>query len=125
MIAFSIVGIVSPDYGTMVRREYFAAPARLYAAIAVRMVMGLVLILAARASRAPKTIRVLGALECLRAVTATLLGPEQARAVMEWESMQGDALLRVEAAVALAAGSFIAFALIGSHRKSAAKEALG
>ena len=48
---------------------------------------------------------------CLQAVTATFLGIERARAVMEWESMQGSALLRTGAVVALAAGAFVAFAV--------------
>ena len=39
------------------------------------------------------------------------MGPDHARAILEWETMQGTALLRVGAAVALAAGVFLAFAL--------------
>ena len=117
-IVVGIVGIVSPEYGTMVRRLYFAAPATLYPAIALRMVMGLVVILAARASRAPKTMRALGILMCLQAVTATVLGPVHARAVLEWETMQGTTALRMAAAVALVSGGFMAFALSGSHPRA-------
>ena len=75
--------------------------------------MGLVLILCAPASRAPKTLRVLGALMCMQALAATLLGPDRARVVLEWETMQGTALLRVGAAVALAVGYFLVFAVSG------------
>ena len=114
-IIVGIVGLISPDSGTTVRRLYFATPAGLYAAAAVRVAMGLVVILYASASRAPKTLRVLGAVMCMQAVAATLLGPDRARAVLEWETMQGTALLRVGAAVALAAGCFLAFAVSG-HR---------
>jgi hypothetical protein len=78
--------------------------------------MGLVVILAARASRAPKTMRALGVLMCLQAVSATVLGPDHARAVLEWETMQGTAVLRVGAAVALIAGGFMAFALTARRR---------
>ena len=42
----------------------------------------------------PKTMRVLGALMCLHALSATLLGPNHARAVMEWETMRRTLLLR-------------------------------
>ena len=48
---------------------------------------------------------------CLQGLAATLMGPDHARAVMEWEAMQGTALLRVGAAVALVAGGFIVFAV--------------
>jgi len=118
-IVVGIVGIVSPEYGTMVRRQYFASPVTLYSAAALRMVMGLVVMLAARASRAPKIMRALGGLMCLQALTATMLGPDHARAVMEWETKQGPAVLRAGAAVALAAGGFMAFAVAKSGPKNA------
>ena len=114
-IVVGIVGLVSPDSVTTVRRLYFATPAGLYAAGAVRVAMGLVLILSASASRAPKTLRALGAVMCLQGLAATILGPDRARAVLEFEAIQRTALLRVGAAVALAVGGFIAFAVSG-HR---------
>ena len=118
-IVVGIVGIVSPEYGTMIRRQYFASPVTLYLAVACRMIMGIVVVLAARASRAPQIMRTLGAVMCLQALTATVLGADHARAVMEWETRQGTAVLRVGAAVALAAGSFMVFAVSGSRRKNA------
>src|SRR5262245_58255277 len=114
-IVVGIVGLVSPEYLTMIRRAYFAAPITLYAAAALRMIMGLIVIRVALISRAPGAIRVLGALMCLQALTATVLGPGRARAVLEWETMQGTAVLRLGAAVALVAGGFMAFALTGSR----------
>ena len=110
-IGAGMAGIVSPDGGTTLRRVYFATPGRFYTAGAVRVAMGLVLILAASSSRWPRTLRVLGALMCLQALTATLLGLERARVIMEWEGMQGSALLRAGAVVALATGAFVAFAV--------------
>ena len=77
--------------------------------------MGLVVILSAPASRAPKTLRALGAVMCMQGLAATLFGPDRARAILEWEAMQGAALLRAGAAVALAIGGFVAFAVTG-HR---------
>ena len=56
--------------------------------------MGLVLILAASSSRWPRILRALGAVMCLQAIAANLFGIERARAIMEWEAMQGTALLR-------------------------------
>src|SRR6186713_876912 len=114
-IGVGIVGLVSPDGGTALRRLYFATPAGIYAAGAVRVAMGLVVFVSAPGSRAPKTLRALGAVMCMQALAATLLGPDRARAILEWEGMQGAALLRVGAAVALATGGFVAFAVTG-HR---------
>jgi hypothetical protein len=120
-IVIGFVGLISPDRLTAVRRLYFATPVRLYAAGAVRVAMGLVIILCAPASRAPKTLRALGALMCMQALAATLMGPDRARAVLEWETMQRTALLRVGGAVALASGAFIAFAVSGHRPERRAK----
>jgi hypothetical protein len=110
-IIVGIAGIISPDGGMAFRRLYFATPALFYAVVAVRSAMGFGLILAALHSRWPRTLRALGAVVCLQGLSAALLGLDRARAVMEWEGMQGHALLRAGAAVALASGGFIVFAV--------------
>lgn len=110
-IIVGIAGIISPDGGMAVRQLYFATPGLFYAVVGVRSAMGLGLVLAASHSRWPRTLRVLGAVVCLQGLTATLLGLDHARAIMEWERMQGHALLRAGAAVALASGGFIVFAV--------------
>ena len=108
-IGVGVLGVVSPDTGTAIRRQYFAAPGGIYAAGAVRLAMGLVVILGASRSRAPKTLRVLGTLMCLQGLNAIVLGPDRARAVLEWEAVH-TVLLRLGAAVALVVGGFMAFA---------------
>ena len=93
-IVVGIAGIASPDGAMMLRRLYFATPALFYAVVAVRSAMGLGLILAASSSRWPRTLWALGAVVCLQGLSATLLGPDHGRAIIEWEGMQGSALLR-------------------------------
>jgi len=110
-IIVGIVCLVSPDGAMAIRRLYFATPGPFYTVVAVRSTMGLGLILAASHSRWPKALRALGALVCLQGLSATLLGLDHARAIMEWEGMQGHALLRAGAAVALGSGGFIVFAV--------------
>jgi len=111
IIVVSMVGIVATDSAMTLRRLYFATPGLFYAVVAVRSAMGLGLILAASSSRWPRTLRALGAVVCLQGLSATLLGLDHARAIMEWEGMQGSALLRAGAAVALGSGGFIVFAV--------------
>jgi len=108
-IVISIAGIISPDSMMILRRSYYT-PTGLYVGGAIRVVMGLVLILASSNSRWPRILRALGAVMCLQGLSANLLGLERARAIMEWEAMQGMALLRAGAVVALAAAGFIVFA---------------
>ncbi len=110
-IVVGIAGIVSPGGGMTLRRLYYATPGLFYALIATRSAMGLGLILAASSCRWPRTLRALGAMVCLQGLSATILGLDRARAIMEWEGMQGTALLRAGAAVALACGCFILFAV--------------
>jgi hypothetical protein len=114
-IVVGVLGIVSPDRVTTVRRQYFATPVRLYAAAAVRVAMGLVVILCAPASRAPKTLRALGAVMCMQGFAATLFGPDRARAILEWETGH-PALLRAGAVVAVATGGFFVFAVTTDGR---------
>jgi hypothetical protein len=115
-IVVGVAGIVSPDSVTTVRRQYFATPIRLFAAGAVRVAMGLVLILVAPVSRAPRTLRALGAVVCMQGLAAQLFGLDRARAILEWEAMH-TALLRAGAVVALASGGFVAFAVTSRRPK--------
>jgi len=121
-IVVGIVGLISPDSLTATRRLYFSTPVGFYAAAAVRVAMGVVVIVCATASRAPKTLRALGAVMCMQALSATILGPDRARAVLEWETMQGTAVLRVGAAVALVTGGFVAFAVSGDRHRPRAED---
>jgi hypothetical protein len=118
-IIVGISGIISPDGGMAVRRLWFATPGLFYAVVAVRSAMGLGLVVAASHSRWPRTLRLLGVVVCLQGVSATLLGLDHARAIMEWEGMQRHLLLRAGAAVALASGGFIVFAVT---RRSSAEQ---
>jgi len=109
-IAVGIVGIAYPDSMTTLRRSYFASPGRLYVAGTIRITMGLVLILAASDTRWPLMLRVFGVMMCLQGLSATLMGAEHARVILEWESVH-TALLRVGAIVALVTGGLVAFAV--------------
>ena len=108
-IVASIAGIVSPDAMMTIRRSYYT-PSGLYVGGAIRIAMGLVLILAASNSRWPRILRAFGALMCLQGIMANLLGLERARAVLEWEAIH-TAFLRAGATVALISGAIIAIAV--------------
>lgn len=117
-VVVSVVGLVSPASLTAVRRQYFATPTGLYTAGTVRLGMGLVVILGATASRAPKSLWLLGALMCTQGLSAMILGPEHARTVLEWETMR-PALLRLGAIVGLVSGLFMVFAVTTGRRLAA------
>ena len=112
IIAVSLMGIFATDNAMALRRLYYATPSRFYIAGAIRVAMGLVLILAASSSRWPRTMRAMGGVMCLQVLAANLFGIERARAIMEWEIAQGNAPLRAGAVVALASGCFVVLAFL-------------
>jgi hypothetical protein len=105
-----ITGVFAPDLLVAIGR-YVVTPAGLYAIAVVRVAVGIVLIMAAPLSRAPRLLRALGALALLAGLMTPLFGVERTRAVLEWESAQGTALIRAGAAVAVVLGGFLAFAV--------------
>jgi len=115
IMVVGITGMFAPDRLMTVGR-YVVTPAGLYAIAALRIGIGLVLLLVAPISRTPRTLRVLGAVALVSGLTTPLLGVERARALVDWETTQGTALLRVGAGLALAIGGFIAFAVASGRR---------
>ena len=117
IMVIAMVGIVSPDRLIAVG-HYVITPVGLYAIAAFRIAMGLVLMLAAPASRAPRTLRVLGAVVIVAGFATPFFGVDRARGFADWAEAQGPLLIRSVAVVVLAIGSFIAFA-VGAVRRSA------
>jgi len=104
------VGIVVPASLLWVSKP-FLTPLGLYAAALVRLVLGTALFLAAPTSRAPTTVRILGVVIFGAGLITPLIGIERAHAIVEWWSDQGTAFMRVWAAIALAFGLFLAYAI--------------
>jgi hypothetical protein len=113
-----VVGVFLPDSLMMIGR-YVVTPVGLYAIAALRIVIGLVLMLVAPISRMPRTLRVAGAVVLVAGFVTPLFGVERTRAIMDWEFAQGTAFLRVVAVLLLAIGGFIAFAVATGRRPEA------
>jgi hypothetical protein len=114
-IVVGVVGIVTPD-SLMTIGRYVATPLGLYVIAAIRVAIGLVLMLVAPTSRVPRTLRVVGAVVLVAGLATPLFGVERTRAILDWESTQGTALIRVTAGLVLAIGGFIAFAVATGRR---------
>jgi hypothetical protein len=109
------VGLFTPDSLIAVGR-YVVTPIGLYAVAALRVAMGLLLMMVARISRAPKTLRAVGAVVIVAGLTTPLFGVERVRAMLDWEATQGTALIRTVAGLLLAGGAFLAFAVAAGRR---------
>jgi len=110
MMIAGLVGILAPDR-LLALRQYVVTPVGLWAIAALRIAIGLVLIQVARISRAPRTLRALGAVVIVAGLATPFFGVERSRAVLDWAATQGRALMLVEGCVALALGVFLAFAV--------------
>jgi hypothetical protein len=110
-----VVGVFAPDRLIALGR-YVSSPAGLYSIAALRVAIGLVLLLVAPISRAPKPLRVLGAFVVVAGLATPLFGVERTRAILDWESTQGTALVRAGGALALVLGASIGFAVVPRSR---------
>jgi hypothetical protein len=117
IIAVGALGIAAPDRLIAIGR-LIVTPAGLVGIAVVRICVGMALIWLAPASRAPKTLQYGGAIAMLAGLVTPLIGVERSRAIFEWEVAFGPAVLRSGAALLVAAGAFLAFAV--STNRSAA-----
>ena len=115
--ALGALGIAAPE--TFVRVVgVFQSPPAVYVAAAIRVGVGIVLIRAARASRAQGVFRVLGVLIVVGGLLTPFVGVAGARLILGWWSAHGPALIRVWGFVAAAIGGFIAYAVIPRRRSA-------
>jgi hypothetical protein len=103
----SAITFVAPDLRLSLERSVMT-PAGLYAIAALRIAIGLVFVLAAPASRAPRTLRVLGLIVIIAGLTTPWFGVTRARAVLNWASAR-PVLMRLDAGVGMAIGGFLVY----------------
>lgn len=108
--ALGALGVVSPArlLGVVSR---FQTPAGLYAAAALRIVLGSALVVAAPDSRAPDVLPVLGVFIVLAGLVTPLFGLARYRRLLTWWSSQEPAFVRAWAAFALLFGLALAYAV--------------
>jgi len=117
IMVVGLTGILTPDSLLKVGR-YVVTPLGLYAVAVLRVFIGLVLLLVARRSRAPRVLGAVGGVVLVAGLATPLFGVERARAVLDWEATHGRELIRVGAGLALALGGFIAVAVAAGRRRA-------
>ena len=66
--------------------------------------------------RAPKILRVFGAIVLLNGLITPLVGVDRAQAILAWWVAQGPAIMRVWAAGAVALGVLVVYAVVPDRR---------
>src|SRR5450432_1278584 len=113
-IIIGLVGVIFPN-SLLTVGQHLVTPTGLTIVAGLRIGIGLVLILAASASRMPKTLRVFGVIILIGGLLTPLLGADRARAMLDWWAAQGPVFTRMVAGFAIAIGAFIAFVFATSR----------
>jgi hypothetical protein len=102
------ISFAAPDLRLSLERSVMT-PAGLYAVAALRIAIGLGFVLAAPASRAPRTLRVLGVIVIVAGLMTPWFGVSRARAALDWWASAGPFLMRLDAGVGMAIGGFLVY----------------
>jgi hypothetical protein len=111
VVVLGALGIVSPMMLLGVVRK-FESPAGIYAAAALRIMLGVALFLSAPTSRVQEVVRILGIIIFVVGIITPLFGIERFRRLLNWWSERGPVFLRVWAGFALGFGLFLAYAVM-------------
>jgi hypothetical protein len=87
-------------------------PPVIYFAAVFRVLFGIVFLLAAAGSRAPKSLRGVGVLFLVVGILTPFVGLQLARRVLAWWAEGGPAVVRAWAGAVLLVGAFIVYANI-------------
>jgi hypothetical protein len=109
IVVLGVAGVFIPDIVIATGRRW-VSPSGLYAAAAFRVGVGLVLIVAARESKAPGILRAIGAVVLVGGVANPFFGVEAAKTRLDWEAAHV-AFFRVEGAAFVCLGGVIVSAL--------------
>ena len=117
IVCLGALGVVAPEVLLRVAGSLLAPP-QLYTVAAVRVVFGALLILVARASRAPTALRIFGGLIVVAGLFTPFFGVERFGELIAWLS-ERLSLLRGFALVPVLVGLLLIYA-INSNREVAA-----
>lgn len=111
LAAFGALGVVAPRrLLALVRR--LQSRRGILAVAGIRLLLGIALLLAAPAAKAPLLVRAFGAFAVLVGLVTPLFGVERYEALLDWWSAQGDAFVRLWALTAMAFGLGLAWAVL-------------
>src|ERR1700731_3202152 len=110
MALIGLTGIGSPETLADVGR-HAVTPVGLYVVAAVRIGIGIILLLAAPVSRAPRTLRIVGIFAIIAGLATPVVGVVTSRRVLDWWLAQGFVCVRLLAGIAVVLGGFLVYAL--------------
>jgi hypothetical protein len=106
--AIGLVGVVQPSRLVRTLADW-GAQKRLGVAVAVRLVMGVVLLIAAPSCRLPEVVRVVGVIALVAALVLPLLGSKRFEAFVGWWFARPPGFIRGWSLVAVAFGALLLY----------------
>jgi hypothetical protein len=117
MVLLGLTGVLWPE-GLMQLATYSFTRNGLYVVAAVRVVLGVLLLLAARSTRTPKTVRIIGVILLVAGIGTALIPVERAQLMKEWWVERGPDTLRIVACFPLLAGIIVGISALTANRKA-------
>jgi len=111
VLALGLFGLVRPEGLTGFVKRAWATRRGLYLAVALRLGLGIALLLAAPRSNAPLALAILGWLSLLSAALAPILGYARLLAFVEWWAQRPATFVRGWSLVACGFGAFLIYAV--------------
>lgn len=108
IILASAISFAAPVLRLAAERSMMT-PTGLDAIAALRIAIGLVFVLAAPASRAPRTLRVLGSIVIIAGLVTPWFGVARALAALNWSAGAGPTVMRLDAVAGMALGGFLVY----------------
>lgn len=118
--AVGLSGLVAPS-GLVWIAQHSVTSGVFYVIAAVRVAFGLVLVVAASASRAPRVLRIMGYVIVVVGLATALtgaVGMERAGTIIDWWRQQGKGVIRVTSLILIALGGFVAYACFPARQSS-------
>lgn len=109
------LGLVVPGAFVSIVR-FFQVPPVIYMAAVVRVLIGVVLVRAAPASRAPSVLRILGFVVAIGGLLTPFVGTRLANVILGWWTTGGTGVVRMWAGFALVLGVIILYAVAPNRR---------
>jgi uncharacterized membrane protein HdeD (DUF308 family) len=116
MVLLGLTGVFWPE-GLMQLATASFTRSGLYLVAAVRVILGALLFFAARATRTPKTVRVIGLILLVAGIATVFISVERAQLMKDWWIERGPDTLRIVACFPLVAGMIIGISALTAGRK--------
>ena len=110
LVVLGVLSVIAPARALDIARV-FDSPGGLYALATIRLVLGVVILLAGPASREPEVLRIIGIVIGVAGVITPLVGLDRQRRLLNWWAGRGLGFQRAWAAVGVAFGLFLVYAV--------------